>query len=371
MKKLIFIPLIFAGIVALVSANHLKNKNTYGFEKGTVALKSISALAFGPDGVLFIGDSKSATVFAIDTKDKTAASSVSAIEVKNLDQKIATVLGTEAKNVSILDMVVNPISKKIYCAAQLKDGSTALLLIEKEKITAVPLVDVMYKAASLNNAPVDTTDKNGRSPRDNTISDMQYADGALYVSGLSNQQFKSTFRRIQFPFVTKEEQATTLEIFHAAHGKYETHAPIKTFTTAELNGKKYLVASYTCTPLVLFPLDELKDGQHVKGRTVAEFGAGNSPLDMVTISRGGKNVLLMSNSNRPIMRVRYDNIATYDGSLTEPIKESFSTAGVAFVNLPMVNVLQMDKIDDSKVVVIQRKPNGDLDLVTLQDWILS
>jgi hypothetical protein len=38
-----------------------------------------------------------------------------------------------------------------------------------------------------------------------------------------------------------------LEIYHAAHGQYETYAPIKTITTAELNGKKYLVASFTCT----------------------------------------------------------------------------------------------------------------------------
>lgn len=370
MKKLIFIPLIFAGLVVLVSANHSKSKTSFGFKKGTVALKSVSAIAFGPGGILFIGDSKSATVFAVDAKDNTAPSTISSIEVKNLDQKIASALGTEAKNISILDMAVNPVSKKIYCAVQTKDGTPALLTIEKDKISAVALSDIMFSSASLNNAPVDSADKNGRSPRDNTISDLQYADGAILISGLSNQQFKSTFRKINFPFTDKQDQAT-LEIFHAAHGKYETHAPIKTFTTAELNGRKYLIASYTCTPLVLFPLDELKAGQHVKGRTVAEFGAGNSPLDMITISKGGKSVLLMSNSNRPVMRVRYDNIATYDGSLTEPIKESFSTAGVAFVNLPMVNVLQMDKIDDSKVVVLQRKPNGDLDLVTLQEWLLS
>ena len=114
------------------------------------------------------------------------------------------------------------------------------------------------------------------------------------LSGLSNREFGSTFRKITFPFSDKQEQAS-LEIYHVAHGKYETNSPIRTFTTAELNRKKYLVASYTCTPLVLFPLDELKAGKHVKGRTIREFGAGNS-------------FLFMANSNRPVMRINYKNI---------------------------------------------------------------
>lgn len=61
---------------------------------------------------------------------------------------------------------------------------------------------------------------------------------------------------------------------------YETLSPIRTFTTTTISGKKYLVASNTCTPMVLFPMDELKAGQHVKGRTVAEMGTRNQPIDL-------------------------------------------------------------------------------------------
>ena len=104
------------------------------------------------------------------------------------------------------------------------------------------------------------------------------------LSGISNQEFSSTFRVIPFPFTDKQQQSS-LEIYHAAHGRYETNSPIRTFTTATINNKKYLVASYTCTPLVLFPMDELQPGKHVKGRTVGEFGAGNSPIDMITVTR--------------------------------------------------------------------------------------
>jgi hypothetical protein len=118
-------------------------------------------------------------------------------------------------------------------------------------------------------------------------------------------------------------------------------------------------------------MDDLKAGKLVRGRTVGEFGAGNSPIDMLTVKNGDNNVLVMANSSRPVMRVRYKNIEAYAGSLTEPIKESFSTAGVEFVTLPVVNVLQMDKLDEGKVLVLQRKANGDLDLSTLAERMFA
>jgi hypothetical protein len=289
------------------------------------------------------------------------------VELKNVDQKIAALLGTEAKNITIQDLVVNPVSKKIYCAVQNSDGTPVLLTIDGEKIQSVSLKNIPYSAISISNAPAeDAKDQRGRSLRVWAISDIGFADGNVMVSGLSNQEFSSTFRSIPFPFTNKQEQAS-LEIYHAAHGKYETYAPIKTFTTATLNGKKYLVASFTCTPLVLFPMDELKPGEHVKGRTVGEFGAGNTPLDMITMNSGGESMLIMANSSRPVMRVQYKNIEKYEGSLTEPVKESYATAGVDFVTLPVVNVLQLDKLDDTQVVVLQRRVNGDLDLWTANE----
>jgi len=293
------------------------------------------------------------------------------VEIRNIDQKIAASLGTEVKNIRIQDIAVNPVSKKIYVAVQNVDGTPVLLSLEGDKVQAVSLKDVPFSTASISNAPAeDQKDRGGRPLRDQVISDMNFAEGSVMISGLSNQEFSSSFHRIPFPFTNKDDHAT-LEIYHAAHGRYETNAPIRTFTTAEINGRKYLVASYTCTPLVLFPLDELVPGKHVKGRTVAEFGAGNSPLDMITMKKGDETYLVMSNSNRPVMRVKYKSIAAYQGTLTEPIKESYQTAGVDFVALPVVNVIQMDKLDDTQVIVLQRRTNGDLDLWTARSdrWL--
>ncbi|MBX3444983.1 MAG: hypothetical protein KF774_21460, partial [Planctomyces sp.] len=36
----------------------------FGLEKGDVELKSAGPLTFSPDGILFVGDAKAATVFA-------------------------------------------------------------------------------------------------------------------------------------------------------------------------------------------------------------------------------------------------------------------------------------------------------------------
>jgi hypothetical protein len=363
MKKLTYFGAAAVACLLLIAANR-PDKNPYGFKTGTPSIQSISAISFGPDGILFIGDTKSAAVFAIDTKDKMVVDKATAVEIKGIDQKIAAALGTEAKNIRITDIAVNPVSKKVYCAVQNMDGTPVLLTVEGDKIQPVSLKDIAFSTVSIANAPGDDQkDRGGRPLKEQVISDMHFADGSIMLSGLSNQEFSSTFRKIPFPFTEKQEQAS-LEIYHAAHGRYETNAPIRTFTTAELNGKKYLVASYTCTPLVLFPLDELKPGKHVKGRTVAEFGAGNAPLDIITIKKGDDTYLLMSNSNRPVMRVKYKSIENYEGTLTEPIKESYGTAGVDFINLPVVNVLQMDKLDETQVVVLQRRGNGDLDLWT-------
>ncbi|MVM33523.1 hypothetical protein GO755_26030 [Spirosoma sp. HMF4905] len=359
----------FAGLLLLATTTR-SPKNQYGLVIGTPAIKSINALTFGPDGILFIGDGKSATVFAIDTKDASAVEKPGQVDVKNIDQKIAALLGTEVKNITIQDIAVNPKSKNVYCAVQHSDGTPVLLKVEGDKLTPVSLKEVPFSTLALTNAPAeDAKDGRGESLRIASISDMGFADGKLLVSGLSNQEFGSTFRSIPFPFTSAQDQAS-LEIYHAAHGRYETMAPIKTFTTTEIKGKKYLLASYTCTPLVLFPLDELKAGSHVKGRTVAEMGSGNQPLDMVILKKGSDSFLMMANSSRPVFKVKYKNIEAYQGSLTTPVEENFATAGVDFVSLPLTNVIQLDKLDDSRMVLLQRRSNGNLDLWTSSERYL-
>jgi hypothetical protein len=350
-------------MVLLAATNKPLDKSPYGLTKGTPAIRSVSALTFGKDGILFIGDSKSATVFALDTKDVKAKAASEDVTVNNIDQKIASALGTEKGNITIMDMAVNPVSKKIYIAVQYTDGTPALLRMEDGQLSAVPVKDVNFSSILINDVNAeDAKDARGRSLRISTISDIGFDNGKLYLSGLSNKEFSSTFRSIPFPFTQVQDQAS-LEIYHGAHGRYETTSPIRTFTTAKIKGKDYLIASYTCTPLVLFPVSELKAGSHVKGRTVAEMGSGNTPIDMTTLQKNGESLLLMANSSKPVSEVNYKSIEAFEGTLTEKVS---GTAGTDFKVLSSyTGVVQMDKLDNDKLVMIQKKPTGEIDLLTV------
>lgn len=370
MKKVVYLfALALVGLLA-VAATRSTTALREGFVNGTPEIKSISAMTFGPDGILFIGDSKSASVFAVDLKDNEKVDKATAVDVKKIDQKIAAALGTTVDNITISELAVNPVSKKVYCSVQLTDGTPILLRVDGDKLASVNLKDVAYSVAAIVNAPAeDAKDQRGRPLRVSSISDIAFFEGKLLVTGLSNQEFSSTFRVIPFPF-TKQQDHTSIEFYHAAHQQYETFSPVRTFTASTINGKKHIIASYTCTPLVLYPMDDLKPGTHFKGRTIAEMGSGNSPLDMITMTKGGESFLIMSNSNRPVFKVKYKNIEAYQGTITTPVVESFATAGVDFISMPIVNVLQLDKLDESQFVLLQRKPNGDLDLWTAGDRYL-
>ena len=86
-----------------------------------------------------------------------------------------------------------------------------------------------------------------------TVVDLKFHGGDVFVAGVSNQEFSSTLRRIPYPF-TGAASETQLEIYHLAHGLYETRAPIRTMQFATINGEDTLVAAYACSPLVTIPV---------------------------------------------------------------------------------------------------------------------
>ena len=182
------------------------------------------------------------------------------------------------------------------------------------------------------------------SLRADTITDMAFADGALYVAGLSNEEFASTMWKVAYPFAGAVS-ATTIENYHGAHGKYETEAPVRTFVPYPLKGKTHLLAAYLCTPLVTFPVADLKDKQHVRGRTVGEFGSGNYPLDMVVVKREGQGRSCSSpTATCPLMIVDPRDVEAYEGAIDKQV-ETY-TAGVKFEQRSGTGIQQMDNLGD-------------------------
>jgi hypothetical protein len=185
--------------------------------------------------------------------------------------------------------------------------------------------------------------------RSTTVTDLAFVDGELLVAGASNEEFVSTFRRIRFPFGS-EPQTTMLEIFHVAHGKFETHSPIRTFIP--YGGGTSVLASYTCTPLVHFPLDDLVGETRATGRTIADLGMTSTPIDMVSFTRAGEEYVLVSNSRRPLMK-----IACRDIDRQAPLTEPKEPLGVPREELPHEGVRQM-AVADGRVLMLQRDDAG-------------
>jgi hypothetical protein len=347
---------------------------------GRPAIRSMSALAFGPDGTLFVGDSKGGAVFAVDVADKEATSWGERFRIQDLESKIAAALGTTAGDILIHDLAVHPGSRGVYLAVSrggeewgsswnlpndLADATILLRVDGGGEIREVSLGEVRHARAALPN-PVDDTKshrwKEGVPLRVDTITDLAYAEGVVYVAGLSNEEFASTMWKVPYPFGDRVS-ATTLEIYHGAHGAFETHAPIRTFVPYELAGESHLLAAYLCTPFVTFRADELEDGKHVKGRTLGEFGSGNYPLDMVVYNKGGKDRLLIANSQLPLMIVKPEDIESFEGEILE--EPSSYLAGLPYEYRSGAGVQQLDLLTESSFVALQRLPGGTLDLVTL------
>jgi len=171
------------------------------------------------------------------------------------------------------------------------------------------------------------------------------------VAGLSNEEFASTLRAIPFPFKTVAN-GTSVEIYHGAHGRFETRAPIRTFVPFNVGNQPQLLAAYTCTPLVQFPINELKPGAKIKGKTIAELGNRNRPIDMIVYQKGGKDYLLLANASRGVMKVNTDKIENTDG-ITAPVKDG-GTKGLSYETIAdWTGVDHLDKLDTQNALVLR------------------
>ncbi len=340
---------------------------TSSLAKGTPEVKSAGPLAFGPEGVLFVGDPLGATIFALDTGDRTASAG-GAINVQGIDGKVAQLLGTDAKGVQIVDLAVNPVSGNAYLSVsrgQAAEAKPVLLKVDQSgKLSEFSLVGVKFSKASIGAVPSAEAKnpRTGQSQRSESITDLAYVDGRVIVAGLSTQEFASTLRSLPFPF--KEGEAmTSVEIYHGAHGKFETNAPVRTFAVYEIAKAPHVLAAYTCTPLVKFPLSELKPGAKVKGTTVAELGNRNRPLDMVVYQKDGKDYILSANSSRGVMKITTDNIGGIAG-ITERVADK---AGLSYETIDSLKgVEQLDKLDkDHALLLVKNAETGASNLQTV------
>ncbi len=357
-------------VVVAMGATALAADAPKSEQRGKVELRSAGPLAFGPHGVLFIGDPKGAAIFAVETNDADnngAGRSRPSINVDGIDQKIASLLGTKADQIRIQDVAVNPASGKVYVSVSRGRGPDAAPVVVRVeptgKIGEFPLDNVTYSKATLPNPPADKETMTHRGKQNNrsvAITDLAYIDGTVVVAGLSNEEFASNLRAIPYPF-NDVNRGASVEIFHGSHGQLETRSPIRTFVPISFGGNPQIIAAYTCTPLVRIPLSDLRPGVKVRGTTIAELGNYNQPLDIISYQKDGKHFLLLANAARGVMKISTDGILTREG-ITEPIR---GIAGQPYETVKSwKGVKQLDQLDDSNAVVLIEQ-DGKADLRTL------
>lgn len=368
MKKQIRLTLILSLVAGLTAVSLTASNWKTGMEKGKPGIKSAGSISFGPEGILFIADAKSAAIHAIATGDDQMAKA-SPVNLQGINTQIASLLGITADEILIQDIAVNPISKHTYLSVSRGRGPSAIPVVVrvegKDKLVVLDFNEIEHSTALLPDAPEDKLVGQGRrqsNKRLESITDIAFLDDRVLIAGLSNEEFASTLRGIPFPFKSVGE-GTRVEIYHGAHGQFETKSPVRTFVPINIGTEPHLLAAYTCTPLVQIPLKSIEPGAKIVGKTIAELGNRNRPLDMIVYQKDGKDFLLMANSSRGIMKINAHNIESIDK--IEKRVEGGGSEGLPYETIESwKGIDQLDQLDDQHAILLVRADNGSLNLVS-------
>jgi hypothetical protein len=324
---------------------------------------AIGPLTFGANDVLFAADAQEATIHAVTLGAAATGGVAGTKDVAGLDQQIAALLGATPRDVTITDLAVHPTTHNTFVSVMRGQGADAKpVLLRVDGAGAIQIVDfakVTSTHVALPNAPSATPAATRGAPsRAQSITDMAYTDGRLYIAGLSSEEFSSKLRSVPYPFAAVDNGAS-VEIFHGSHGALETRSPVYAFVPYRIENTPHLISAYLCTPLVKFPVSSLVPGAKVRGTTIAELGAGNRPIDMILYKKDGQEFLLMSNTSRGVMKIPTAGFASAT-PIVAPVPDK---AGVGYETIAsMKGIQQLDLLDATHAVVVTRTDAGAMNL---------
>ena len=338
-------------------------------DQGNPKLKSIEAIRFGPDGMLIIGGgSDVVTVETGDTKETTWSKT----DITDVNQFLAGKLGLTAKDIEITRISVNPASKKLYAAVRsLKSNQYVILTVDGAgKVEEFSLENVKY-----NKYPLMVKEKAVTK-----ITDVIWAGGRIVAATQATDTFAS---RVFTIYPGKGSSSFYTETFHTGHNAIETKAPIRCLMTYEENSKANIVGSFTCTPLVKYPLDDAQPDVKVKGTTVVELGQGNTPRSMFAYEKDGKKFILINagrNNKQPAPKIGLPNaywVAKVDHNLLKETvnvnenapwrvgKGSATLTDRVIVAKDYFGTLHMDQLDNARAIVLREADGKSLKLSVL------
>ncbi|MEL7113768.1 MAG: hypothetical protein AAGK93_12670 [Pseudomonadota bacterium] len=167
--------------------------------------QSFGILEFGPDNTLFVADSAGGAIHAYELPaGGDAPEQDAAFNLLDVDQLVTETLDATGR-VVYSDLVVHPVTREAFVSA-----TTTVDGVETGAIVAISR-DGSARTLDLDTYPSskfmlqDTADAGVTFWRDIpapslTVTDLDYANGELFVSGVSTGEFASTLRRVPFPF---------------------------------------------------------------------------------------------------------------------------------------------------------------------------
>src|SRR5580658_5120920 len=176
-------------------------------------LRSAGALAFGPDNVLFVGDITGSAVHAFALRDGDVAPQTGvelgnfhnfegATLVQGLDVKLAALLGTTYDNVVVNDMAVHRATQQIFLSVERGRGPDvipAIVKVNHGRLELLKLDGVPHSKVWVPDEPDPTARLEFEPQRVYAITDVNYYNGEVFVTGISNHRFASTLYLIPYP----------------------------------------------------------------------------------------------------------------------------------------------------------------------------
>jgi hypothetical protein len=350
---------------------------TYGASANvSKRLLSISAMAFASDGKLVVADWRAGALVALALPSLENSKETS-LNVMNLDELIGNALKTDPSKIRITATAFHRESQTTVFALtigkRVNSPVAIAIMNSKGKVQAINVDQAVVSTQMLSSLPSESKLWGKQDTRSLLVTDMKFHGDELIVAGLANATFSSTLRRVPYPF-TGKTGVTAIEMYHAVHNQIETRAPVRAFNVIDVEGTPTLLAAYTCTPLVTVPLNELKDGSKVRGKTIAELGFGNTPLDVLPfeIQYQGKKSdwVMIANSAKAADLINLNDIvkATKIDGLSTPVKAPFQQhAGVPSIPLPITNLQRiMDQGSQYLLALRRDAESGDLQLVSIR-----
>jgi hypothetical protein len=362
----------FVKSVAAVTAAGTAIDSQGATVKASRKLSSASAMAIAADGKLIVADWRAGALVAISLPVLPAVKERS-FNVLNVADRLADAYKLDAAKIRITASAFHAESQTAILAVSLGkrvDSPVAIALMDANgKVKNISIDAAVAATQPLLQPPSDASLWGKQSTRTLLVTDMKFYGNELIVAGLTN----ATLRRVPYPF-SGGSTATNIEMYHAVHNQIETRAPVRAFNIIDVDGAPTLLAAYTCTPLVTAPLSELKDGGKVRGKTIAELGFGNTPLDVIPFAieyQGKKSEWVMvANSAKAADLISLPDIvsAAKGEGLSTPVKAPFAQhAGVRAIQLPMTNLQKILDQGPQFLLALRRDAaSGDLQLVSIR-----